>query len=67
MRQSNRRTNGEPILTQTQILDLADQLETVQSHFQDLYQGDSDFAMEIEFKLEQDGQLVIKQARPWID
>ena len=67
VRQSNRRTNGEPILTQTQILNLADQLEAIQSHFQDLYQGDSDFAMEIEFKIEQDSQLVIKQARPWID
>ena len=67
VRQSNRRTDGEPVLTKAQILALADQLELIQEHFLDLYNGDDTFAMEIEFKITPNDQLVIKQARPWID
>lgn len=67
VRKSNRRTDDEPILSRPQILELADTLELIQSHFRNFYLGDADFAMEIEFKIDVDGRFAVKQARPWID
>ena len=46
---------------------LAEQMRLIQNHFGALY-GRSDsptFAMDIEFKIDRDGLLAIKQARPW--
>jgi len=46
---------------------LAEQMRSIQNHFGALY-GRSDsptFAMDIEFKIDRDGLLAIKQARPW--
>ncbi len=67
VRKSNRRVDGQPILSQQQVFDLAGRLRLIQTHFKRLYKGDNDFGMEIEFKINQSEQLVIKQARPWID
>lgn len=57
------------LLTTEQAYDLADRMSSVQSRFQGLYNayGDPGFAMEIEFKITQDGKLYIKQARPWVE
>ena len=67
VRKSNRRVDGQPILAQDQVFDLAGRMRLIQTHFKRLYNEDNDFGMEIEFKIDQSGQLVIKQARPWID
>jgi phosphoenolpyruvate synthase/pyruvate phosphate dikinase len=70
VRRSNLTPDGSPILTKAQILDLADVMGLIQSHFKTLYgipRTDSDFAMDIEFKVTTDGRLNIKQARPWVD
>jgi hypothetical protein len=39
----------------------------IRSQFRTLYNGNSDFAMEIGWKIEANGNLLINQARPWID
>ena len=70
VRRSNLTPDGSPILTKAQILDLADVMGLIQRHFKTLYgipRTDSDFAMDIEFKITTDGRLSIKQARPWVD
>jgi Pyruvate phosphate dikinase, AMP/ATP-binding domain/Secretion system C-terminal sorting domain len=42
-------------------------LKTIHQRFQILYKmiGNPDFAMEIEYKVDANGRLVVKQARPW--
>lgn len=70
VRRSNLVPEGGPILTKDQIFELADIMGSIQRHFQALYgvpSWDRDFAMDIEFKITAEGQLVVKQARPWID
>jgi Pyruvate phosphate dikinase, AMP/ATP-binding domain/Secretion system C-terminal sorting domain len=48
--------------------EMRDFLATIHAKFQVLYQAENapDFAMEIEFKIDDLGQLIIKQARPWV-
>ena len=67
-RYSNRVPVGETVLSEDQATDLAEKLETIQNEFRTLYKkwGDNDFAMDVEFKIEKDGTLLIKQARPWV-
>lgn len=67
VRQSNRRVDEQPIMSQEQIFELAGRMQLIQTHFRRLYEVGPLFGMEIEFKFDVDGQLVIKQARPWID
>lgn len=64
---SNQIPEGQKVITTQQAELLADQMRTIKSHFRSLYGGNSAFAMEIEWKIEANGSLVIKQARPWID
>ncbi len=70
VRRSNLTPDGAPILTKEQVFELADIMALIGRHFQPLYGArpwDKDFAMDIEFKITAEGQLAIKQARPWID
>ncbi|MDP6860525.1 MAG: PEP/pyruvate-binding domain-containing protein, partial [Verrucomicrobiales bacterium] len=67
IRNSNQIEPGQRILTRTQALRLKNYMDIVHSHFKALYKGNSNFAMEIEFKLIESGKFIIKQARPWIE
>lgn len=65
---SNLVPEGQTVITTTQAEQLADRMATIHSRFYNLYGGDYDtFAMEIEWKISSTGQLVIKQARPWVE
>jgi len=66
---SNQVENGLQILTETQLAQLGNYLGVIHQRFSNLYgrlDSDQPFAMEIEFKITQQGQVSIKQARPWI-
>lgn len=66
---SNRVKPGTLILKPAQIAKMRKNLGRVHAKFAKLY-GKSleseDFAMEVEFKITKKGELVIKQARPWV-
>lgn len=65
---SNLVPEGERVLTRAQAEELAVNMQRIRNHFYLLYGGDYySFAMEIEWKIDASGKLVIKQARPWID
>jgi hypothetical protein len=44
-------------------------MRALHDRFARLYgrEGDPGFAMELEFKVTRQGELLIKQARPWVD
>jgi len=68
IRFSNQLPAGETVLTKAQVIELVTALKRLNSHFRTLYRPvPSDFAMEIEFKITEEGNLVIKQARPWVN
>ncbi len=60
---------GKPILSEAQIQLLTRQMELIQEHFKQIYRPENEetFAMDLEFKIDKLNQLVIKQARPWVD
>ena len=63
---SNRTTDGKLILSDNDLRQLSFYIGTVHNKFSELYDSESkDFAMEIEFKITEDGRISIKQARPW--
>jgi hypothetical protein len=69
VRKSNRTKNGKPVLSEKHMEEIRQHLSTIHSKFSRLYGhslNSKGFAMEIEFKITQDGQLSIKQARPWV-
>lgn len=66
---SNRTTDGGRILTDAYLRELNGYLGMIHNKFSQLYGPagrTGDFAMEIEFKITNDGKLSIKQARPWV-
>jgi hypothetical protein len=67
IRHSNLIPEGETVMTRAQALELRGYMSRLHSHFKTLYSGDSAFAMEIEFKITAAGDIIIKQARPWVD
>lgn len=65
---SNLTNNEDKLLTDEQLEQLRKHLTTIQGNFKKLYgaSDQSNFAMEIEYKITKDNKLVIKQARPWV-
>ncbi|NVJ59741.1 MAG: hypothetical protein HWE27_05080 [Gammaproteobacteria bacterium] len=60
------------VLTDAEIDELRMAMDKIQAHFKAIYNGDENFAMDIEFKITRTtdgsrGHLEIKQARPWVD
>ncbi len=55
---------GLGVLTESELAELADLLERIHNHFRPLYPPRADFAMDVEFKLGPNRQIIIKQARP---
>lgn len=69
VRPSEEAEDGKSLLSSDHLKQLRKNLGTIHSKFARLYQRDPDdlkFAMEIEFKIDKNGKLVIKQARPWV-
>lgn len=68
VRRSNAVGEDEALMGNEHLGELRAHLARIHARFQKLY-GKSDkekFAMEIEYKIDKDGKLVIKQARPWV-
>jgi hypothetical protein len=71
IRFSNLVPAGETVLTRAEALDLRDEMKLLHDGFRAKYYpaggAPSTWAMEVEFKLTSRRQLVIKQARPWLN
>lgn len=68
IRRSSLTKGSAPVLTAPQVAELTAKLHRIQEHFRQVYRASSEaFAMDVEFKLDSEGRLVIKQARPWVD
>jgi phosphoenolpyruvate synthase/pyruvate phosphate dikinase len=69
IRRSTLTEAGKTVMTPEQVAELTEALEVVQRHFVRVYRAQRDpaFAMDVEFKIDVAGALVIKQARPWVD
>ncbi len=65
---SNLAPSDQLLMTDAQMRQLRNNLNTIHNHFKTLYgaQDGDDFAIEIEFKITVANKLAIKQARPWI-
>ncbi len=69
MRSSSLNTTDQPLLDENHREQLRVFLGKIHARFARLYQvdlQDAHFAMEIEYKITADGQIAIKQARPWV-
>jgi len=69
MQFSNRAGDDQRILKTEDLDTLRKVLAKIHAKFAKLYQVDFEdpaFAMEIEFKIDKDGAVVVKQARPWV-
>jgi hypothetical protein len=69
IRRSTITPGGDGVMTDEQIALLTTAMETIQRRFKTIYraQRNDAFAMDIEFKIDVAGKLVVKQARPWVD
>ena len=69
LQRSNRAEDGASLLSAAHRSELRRCMRTLHGRFARLYdrEGDEGFAMEIEFKVTEAGELLIKQARPWIE
>lgn len=68
LRRSNLVPPGEQVLSVVYLDSLRGFMEVIHAEFEDRYMAaaSSDFGMDIEYKVDSVGRLVIKQARPWI-
>lgn len=69
MQTSSHVSDGKRLLSETHLNELRHHLGQIHGRFAKLYgksMDDPRFAMEIEFKITKDNDLVIKQARPWV-
>ena len=68
IRRSNLLPNNEQIMTVPYLDELREYMKVIHDEFAILYEAESNdrFAMDIEYKIDSTGRLVIKQARPWI-
>ncbi len=69
IRRSTLTVDGARVMTPEQIAELTEALETIQRRFRGIYRAENTpgFAMDVEFKVDVAGRLVVKQARPWVD
>ncbi len=70
LRHSSLKPSGQTVLTRAQTAELTRAMDRIQDHFKRLYgrpASDTTFAMDLEFKIDRAGRLVVKQARPWVD
>jgi pyruvate,water dikinase len=69
IRRSTLTKDGARVLTPEQLAGLTKALATIQRRFKIVYgaQRNDAFAMDVEFKVDAAGRLVVKQARPWVD
>lgn len=71
IKRSSLAPRGEPVLTERQVTKLRKALARIHNHFRGLVGvcGDKSirFAMDVEFKVDRHGDLVVKQARPFIE
>ena len=67
IRYSNLMSGDELIMTEDYLDQMRNMLRTIHDEFQVLYGavGSDEFAIDIEYKITVDDQLIIKQARPW--
>jgi hypothetical protein len=63
---SNQVPLGEQVLSDAKAVLLGSYLDIIATHFERLYPPNPDFAVEIEFKVTEADQLIIKQVRPWV-
>ncbi len=68
LRRSSLLANNELVMEEEYLDQLRVYLTTIHNEFARLYQAEDNetFSMEIEYKISAEGQLVIKQARPWV-
>ena len=68
LRLSNLVNPGELVMDQVYLDQMRDYLSIIHDEFAILYDvvGAEGFAMDIEYKVTEEGQLIIKQARPWV-
>jgi hypothetical protein len=68
IRRSNLLPNNEQIMTVPYLDELREYMDLIHAEFAVLYEAEDNdrFSMDIEYKIDSSGQLVIKQARPWI-
>lgn len=68
LRRSNLIPQNQQVLTLDYLDELREYMQVIHAEFGILYDAVNDptFSMDIEYKIDSTGQLVIKQARPWI-
>lgn len=69
LQRSNRVSTGQSLLSMEHRQQLRSSMRVLRDRFARLYDryDDPTFAMEVEFKVSKQGELLIKQARPWIE